>query len=219
MSDREECELRGQRYLESSVIRLVKERKPASVETLVRQATVELQIPENEIVDCVLQLQARGEIRLMPQREAASQKTSGYLRRSGWNWYVITVVFLILTTTIVIVVPEKLYPVSVLRQIFGSTFVLWWPGFSLVKALFPSNSQMQSLAFWEQVAFSICMSLAIASVASLILNYTPWGVRLIPLATVLVSVAMFFATIGLIREYRLGRSQAESKSDEADVLQ
>ncbi len=214
MSDKEESELRKQRRLESSLIQLIRERRPESVEMLVRQAETELQIQEKEIIDCILQLQARGEIRLLkPQREANLQKKSEYARRIALNWFGMTVVFLIITAAVVIVVPESLYPVSVLRQLFGSMLVLWWPGFCFVKALFPSSSEGQSLSSLARIAFSICMSVAIVSVVGLILNYTPWGVRLVPLTISSILVAMFFASVGVTRERRmLSKTRTGSRS-------
>ena len=202
MVDGGESKPREKESFEASLVRLLKELKPESLEMFAKRAEVELRISEREIINSILKLQAEGKIELKAREKTPSEKTDSSLRRRALKWYGITVVFLVMTTAVVLVIPEDSYPAAVLRQIFGSIFVLWWPGFGLVKALFPSDSQRQTLTSWEQVAVGVCMSIAVVAVVGLILNYTPWGVRLVPLVISLFSIAMLLATVGVVREYR-----------------
>jgi uncharacterized membrane protein len=52
------------------------------------------------------------------------------------------------------------------------------------------------------------MSLALVPLVGLLLNYTPWGIRLTPITLSLTALTLTFATAAVIREY-----QSTSKSD------
>ena len=54
--------------------------------------------------------------------------------------------------------------------------VLFLPGFTLIKTLFPTR-EIDNI---ERTALSIGMSLALVPLVGLLLNYTPWGIRLTP---------------------------------------
>jgi uncharacterized membrane protein len=53
----------------------------------------------------------------------------------------------------------------------------------------------------ERLALSFGMSLALAPITGLILNYTPWGIRLTPVTLSLLALTVVFATAAVIREY------------------
>jgi uncharacterized membrane protein len=46
------------------------------------------------------------------------------------------------------------------------------------------------------------MSLALVPLIGLLLNYTPWGIRLTPIAISLLSLTLILTITGLIREYQ-----------------
>ena len=54
------------------------------------------------------------------------------------------------------------------RYLLGSLFVLFLPGYTFIKALFPAK-QLDSI---ERTALSIGMSLALVPMIGLLLNYT-----------------------------------------------
>ena len=68
-----------------------------------------------------------------------------------------------------------LFPSSVLRIILGLPFILFLPGYTLTAALFPRRTDLGSI---ERVALSFGLSIAVVPLIGLILNYTPWGIRL-----------------------------------------
>ena len=89
-------------------------------------------------------------------------------------------------------------PFLILRWIFGSALVLFIPGYVATGALFPKYSDLNSL---ERFALSIGLSLALVLIVAIILNYTPVGIRVLPVVTSLTIVTMLLGTITLIREY------------------
>ena len=92
-----------------------------------------------------------------------------------------------------------LFPSNVLRIILGLPFLLFFPGYTLVAALFTRKEGMGSV---ERVALSFGLSIAVVPLIGLILNYTPWGVRTEP---VLYSIVSFIFITSIIAWLRRGR--------------
>ena len=86
-----------------------------------------------------------------------------------------------------------------LRIVLGLPFLIFFPGYTLMAALFPKKEGVSDIA---RTALSFGMSLAIVSLIGLILNYTPWGVRLEP---VLYSVTAFIVVTSIIAWLRRKR--------------
>lgn len=116
-------------------------------------------------------------------------------RRTLWFWAII----LISIETIISVyyIPEKAFPLVFIRYALGFFYMIYLPGFSLVKALFPRR-ELENI---ERFALNIGMSLAIVPIVGLFLNYTPWGIRLTPIMVSLLIITIVLAIIGLLREY------------------
>ncbi|NPE27557.1 DUF1616 domain-containing protein [Methanococcoides sp. SA1] len=78
---------------------------------------------------------------------------------------------------------------TAIRTILGLPMVLFLPGYSLIAALFPKMDDLDGI---ERVALSFGLSIAVVPLIGLGLNYTPWGIRLLP---ILISLSVF--TIGM----------------------
>lgn len=79
-----------------------------------------------------------------------------------------------------------------IRIILGLPFLLFFPGYTLVVALFVKKEPMDVI---EKVALSCGISIAIVSLIGFGLNYTPWGIRLEP---VLYSINAFIFLMSFI---------------------
>ena len=73
----------------------------------------------------------------------------------------------------------------VLRIPIGLLMVLFVPGYALIAALFPGKGDLDGI---ERIALSFGLSIAVVPLIGLGLNYTPWGIRLIP---VVISISAF----------------------------
>ncbi|MFH1015401.1 MAG: DUF1616 domain-containing protein [Chloroflexota bacterium] len=98
--------------------------------------------------------------------------------------------------TVLLVLAITLLPSSALRFILGVPFLLFAPGYALIAALFPRKKQIDTI---ERIAYSLGFSVATVALIGLLLNYTPWGVRLYP---VLISIAFFVLAMSVIAWYR-----------------
>lgn len=104
------------------------------------------------------------------------------------------VIALVLLTDILIFIP--VLNESPFRTALGIPMLLFLPGYALVAALFPRKDDLDAL---ERFALSIGLSIAVVPFIGLALNYTPWGIRLIPL---LASISIFVITMSMVAAYR-----------------
>ena len=107
----------------------------------------------------------------------------------------------------------SLTSLRVLRIILGLPFILFFPGYTLVAALFPKKSQLDAI---ERVALSFGLSIAVVPLIGLILNYTPWGIRLYPILVSLTGFIVAMSAIALIRRSQVLPSERLSISLNVD---
>lgn len=111
-----------------------------------------------------------------------------------------------------------------LRIVFGLPFVLFVPGYAFVAALFPEAGVSPDESFEsdttgseaaetassrvrgrggidgiERVALSFGLSIAVVPLLGLVLNFTPWGIRLVP---ILVAVSGFTVACTAVAVWR-----------------
>jgi uncharacterized membrane protein len=97
---------------------------------------------------------------------------------------------LVLLTDILVLVP--VISGNFLRTALGMTMLLFLPGYALIAALFPAKNDLDGI---ERTALSFGLSIAVVPLIGLSLNYTRWGIRLLP---ILISLSIFiFAMCGL----------------------
>ena len=92
------------------------------------------------------------------------------------------------------------FPSNILRIILGIPFVLFFPGYTLMAALFTKKEGMGGI---ERVALSFGLSIAVVPLIGLILNYTPWGIRLEPILYSAASFILIASIIAWLRRRRL----------------
>ncbi len=110
---------------------------------------------------------------------------------------------------ILLVVIITLFPSSVLRVILGLPFVLFFPGYALITALFPGK---KSLSTFGRIALSFGFSIAIVSLTGLILNYTQWGIRLYPGLISLFAFTIAMSAVAGLRQRGLPETERVSIS-------
>ena len=90
----------------------------------------------------------------------------------------------------------SLTSLKVVRIILGLPFILFFPGYTLIAALFPKRHSLDSI---ERVALSFGLSIAVVPLIGLILNYTPWGIRLYPILVCLTGFIIVMSIVAWIR--------------------
>ncbi|MCL6479106.1 MAG: DUF1616 domain-containing protein [Peptococcaceae bacterium] len=95
--------------------------------------------------------------------------------------------------------------IHVLRIALGLPFILFFPGYALIAALFPGREDLDSI---ERVALSFGLSIAVVPLIGLMLNCTPLGIRLYP---ILVSLNLFILAMSLLGWRRRNRLPEEKR--------
>lgn len=103
-----------------------------------------------------------------------------------------------------LVVPVVLLTTGPFRIILGTVFLLFFPGYALLAALFPRKDGMQRV---ERFVLSFVLSIALVILLVLAINFTPWGVRLEPILAVLVIFIFVASYVGLFRRRHLPESE------------
>ncbi len=116
--------------------------------------------------------------------------------RATWFWLLTALITL---TVAVISSPIQEPPVTYLRYVLGSFFILYLPGEAAVEALYPRKEELSQL---ERLAYSLGISLALVPLVGLLLKYIPFGIRLTPLVATLTALTLITSLIALYRKYK-----------------
>lgn len=87
-----------------------------------------------------------------------------------------------------------LFDIPILRQVFGFLFVLFLPGYALVRVLF------RELDILEKIALGVGLSIAISVFVGLALNFTPYGIRFKPVLFSLTAVTLVFLCVEALKK-------------------
>jgi uncharacterized membrane protein len=110
---------------------------------------------------------------------------------------------LVLLTDIFVLTPGL--SESMLRNLLGLPLVLFLPGYALIAALFPAKSDLDGI---ERTALSFGLSIAVVPLIGLGLNYTPWGIRLLPILISLSVFTFFMCGLAYLRRATLFETEA-----------
>lgn len=154
-----------------------------------------LKVKEHEAAKIIYSLREKGLVTILDPTPPGSLLKYLLSTRSTWFW--LLTLILVLTNVSVYLLPQQ-PPFKHIRYVTGSLFVLYLPGAALIELLYPKRGDLTQL---ERVALSIGLSLAIVPLIGLILNYTPWGIRLNPVIASLTSLTIIFALGAVYRKY------------------
>ncbi len=149
------------------------------------------------------EMEARGEIRLVdPEPPRAFEE---YISRPAYAMWLWTSLALVALTLALLGASEASAAVRATRYVVGSIFVLFLPGYATLEALYPGEGDLSPL---ERLALSLGLSLAIVPLIGLALNYSPWGIRLKPIAASLAAYTTALLLVAAYRKYLLTRVEA-----------
>ena len=112
---------------------------------------------------------------------------------------------LIVIFTVILIIIVSLLEINILRIVLGLAFLLFFPGYVLLSAMFPGKSALSGI---ERIALGFGLSLVIIGLVGLILNYTPWGIRIYP---VLIALTVFIVVTSIIAWWRRQRLNEEER--------
>lgn len=112
------------------------------------------------------------------------------------------VIGLVLLTDVFVLTPGL--SGTTVREVLGLPLVLFLPGYSLIAALFPAKSDLDGI---ERTALSFGLSIAVVPLIGLGLNYTSWGIRLLPILICLSVFTLIMCGIAYLRREKLPENE------------
>jgi len=200
---REKLGFKGYISLRDVFKETVKTRHPKTVAELAQFVKTETNVDEDVFVYELKALVREGVIQLgKPSYELRS--VAGYLSTITLSlWFWATVALAVVGVLSMVLIPD-IFPISAIRWLFGSVFVLFLPGNTLIHVLFPRKEKLDRL---ELFLLSVGSSLAVVPLVGLVLNYLPWGISFVPVTVSLAIVVVIFALLGVARQYRILRAR------------
>ena len=138
-------------------------------------------------------LSSRGLIRFVDPSPPSGFMGYAFSLYALWFW--VMVGFMALLAYSMFLMPQ-VYPLIYLRYLVGVVFVLYVPGYVLIEALYPKADELERL---DRFGLDVGLSLALVPLVGLVLNYTPWGIRLDP---VYASLILLTSALGFYAVYR-----------------
>jgi len=166
-----------------------------TVGEIVEKLTRELGLEDYEAARLVYKLREEGKIVILDPKPPTN--FLGYLLSTRPAWFWLLTLAIALTNTSIYILPQQ-PPFRYIRYILGSVFVLYLPGAALIELLYPKRGDLSQL---ERFALSIGLSLALVPLVGLVLNYTPWGIRLNPIVASLTLLTLTLALGAVYRKY------------------
>jgi hypothetical protein len=164
-------------------------------------------LTETEIAGLVWRLAERGQVDVedVPPQVKSLKEYLGLWERNVW--FYASVAASLMTVLVIYTLPTEL-PLVAVRWVLGSVFVLFLPGYVTVEALFPKGRDLDGI---ERFALSVGLSLALVPLVGLILNYTPWGIRLTPIVISLTILTFGLALVALGRRFSVSLERFQSE--------
>lgn len=133
-----------------------------------------------------------------------------YLLSHTAAWFWTTIILTIAASIIILTIPEDSQYLPA-RNILSLILVFWLPGYTFIKALYPTKlpvtTNNENLETIERIALSLAMSIVLITLTGLLLNYTPWGIRSTPITLSLLTLTVILATVAANREYHTNMQQ------------
>jgi len=180
------------------IIGIVRNEHPETVEQLVELVQQKFSAPQREIMEHILYLKKQGKLTFKDHLAQPPTTIKDYLFSTQAVWFWVITALALASTAVAFTVNENALSIVYARYILGSLFVLYLPGYSLIKALF----RQEELSNLERTVLSMVTSLIIVIITTFILNYTPWGITLISITFSLLAITITFAITAVIQEHQ-----------------
>jgi len=200
--------------IDQYIFSIVGKENPENVEKLIKLVKIKVDASEEEILKRILYLQDQGKLAFEQPIVSFPHMFKSYFFSHQTYWYWITIVLSFSAALSTFTIPENVYPAVYARYVLGTIFVWLLPGYSFVRALFPTKvpvpTKRTELDLIERVALTIGMSIVLVIINGFVLNYTSFGIQTTIVTLSLLTLTIAFAVVGVIREFQAlhGRNQA-----------
>ena len=179
--------------IDDYILQIIKTKNPEDVKQLMEYVQQESVFDKREILDRLVALRNDGKITLTAI-SVSPVNVYAYAVSLKLAWFWATVEFTVLTIIFVLGVPESFFPLTYIRPIIGTFFVLLLPGYSLIQAIFPA----EKLDTLERIGISIGTSLGLVSLDAFVLNFSPWKITLTSIVFSLALITLLSVTCAFL---------------------
>lgn len=188
------------------IIQTFKKEKPETAKQLIALMQQQHAITPEQTTTLLIELENEDLLHFTKEESVKPSSTRIYIFSKQATWYWTTILLASVTAIAVFTINVNGIPLAYLRYSLGIIFILFLPGFAFIKALFPKKvpikTSSKDIDIIERVALSFGMSLVLVPIVGLILNFTPWGIRLTPITLSLLGLTVVFATVAILIEYQ-----------------
>jgi hypothetical protein len=172
-------------------IKKLAEKEAFPLPSLVSDLSKDTGYSTDKVTEGLMKLRSRGLVVISEKNPYATFASYVVSPMSLWFWgaacgTLLSIVFVFATSGL------ALY----LRYAFGGLIILFLPGYSLIELLY--SKELDELT---RFALSIGLSLALVPLVGLALNYTPFGIHLLPVAFTLSGLTLVLLVLALKRKY------------------
>ena len=186
-------------------------KKDLTVEELVDEVAKSLKVGKHEVAREIYRLwKEESKVKLEDLHPPSTFPHYVKSLYSLWFWVLAAIVSV---TALTIYLFPQAPPYVYVRYALGSIFVLYLSGFSLIESLFPKREDLEPI---ERLALSIGLSLAVVPLVGLVLNYTPWGIRLDPVFLSLAILTIALSALAMRRKF--GQFRKETKAEKGSYV-
>ena len=182
--------------LEKEIMAVLKTEREATVNDLIDLVSNRLGVERYLVARSIYKLWK--DEKLIIEDSEPPRSLSDYVLSTYSIWFWLTMLVVTFTALTIYVLPKN-PPYIYLRYVFGGILILYLPGQSLIESLYPKKEDLTSL---ERFALSVGLSLALVPLVGLLLNYTPWGIRLNPIFASISLLTVGLTITAVARKYR-----------------
>lgn len=184
--------------LEKEILKILEKEKKLVIDELFNKIKG---YSSSQIIKAIRKLEEENKVELI-ERIPVYYSFKNYVLNLNYSlWFYLVLAGIILTYFAIFLIPY-IYPFFFIRWITGSFFILFFLGFSLVQALFPKRSELETI---ERFTLSIGLSIAIIPLIGLLLNYSIWKIKLEPVLFSITIFTLIFAVLALYRKYTIAK--------------
>jgi hypothetical protein len=194
--------------LKAIILKIVRKEDPKTIKELIYLAKKETNLSENDLFIIIQDLQEEKQLRF--RGIMFPESLVEYLFSSSASWYWLIFILSTFSVYLFFSISQDITPQNYLRGFIGLIFVLYLPGYALMKTLYPVNVPYKTgsliLDSIERFALNLGLSLALAPLAGTILYYLPCGLTLFSVTFILFILILLFSSLGIVREYKERKS-------------
>jgi uncharacterized membrane protein len=190
--------------LSENILQQIGHHRPQTIKELIGIIKKSYHLTEDEILKEIIKMQDRGLIKLRCQTiQPANLKD--YLIGKETLWFSMAIILEVIAALLYFTISKSVYPLAYVRIVLGLAFVLFLPGYALIRTLFPTKmtciESPRALVNIERIALSFGASCVLVTVTSLLVYFSPFGLNMSIIVIGLLIITSIFLVTALYREY------------------